>query len=100
MEKEAIKAESRFTKIFKGLFFKGGKFSKTAFFASLANIAILVTYVVQSWFAGSSVDFTVVQFVIPQFDAANAGTILALLNGTYLGNNMLKSKESSEGSGG
>ena len=76
----------------KAFFFKNGKFSKTAAFATLGNLAVLVTYFLQSWLAGANVDLHVLKFVVPAFNMENALAILGVLNGTYLGNNFLKTK--------
>ena len=78
-----------------GFWYKNGQFSKTATFASLCNIIVLATYVVQSWFVGAEVDLHLFKFTVPAFNIEDAAAILAILNGTYLGNNVIKSKAGS-----
>lgn len=75
-----------------GLWYKNGQFSKTATFASLCNIIVLATYVVQTWFVGAEIDLHVFKFSVPAFNIEDAAAILAILNGTYLGNNVIKAK--------
>lgn len=77
----------------KALFFKDGKFSKTATFAVLGNILVLANYALMSWLAGAHVTLSWIEFTIPAFSSGDAAAILGVLNGTYLGNNYLKSKE-------
>jgi hypothetical protein len=76
----------------KALFFKDGKFSKTATFAVLGNILVLLNYALMSWLAGAHVTLSWIEFTIPAFSSGDAAAILGVLNGTYLGNNYLKSK--------
>lgn len=79
----------------KAFFMKDGEFSKTASFATLANMLVLVAYVL-SWFAGSEITFfTGQQLMIPAFDEGAALSLLGILNGTYLGNNVIKYKKDS-----
>lgn len=78
----------------KALFFKDGKFSKTATFAVLGNVLVLGNYALLSWFAGAAVDLSWVKFTVPAFDVSAAAAILGLLNGSYLGNNFLKNQAS------
>lgn len=68
----------------KAFFMRDGQFSKTAVFAVIGNVLVLGTYAVQTWLAGASFDFGAIKGSIPAFDAANAATILGLVNGTYL----------------
>lgn len=77
----------------KALFFKDGKFSKTATFAVIGNILVLANYALMSWLAGAHVTLSWLDFTIPIFSAGDAAAILGILNGTYLGNNYLKNKE-------
>lgn len=79
----------------KAFFYKDGHFSKTATFAVLANVLVLVNYALMSWFAGAQVTTSWLSFTVPTFQAADAAAILAILNGTYLGNNMLKRQNQS-----
>jgi len=74
----------------KGFFLRDGRFSKTAAFAVIGNVLVLVNYALLSWFAGASFDVTWVKGTIPAFDAGAAATILGLLNGTYVANHALK----------
>jgi hypothetical protein len=78
----------------KAFFMKDGKFSKTATFASVGTFLVLNAYVM-SWFAGSTITLFdgAVGMVLPAFDASAAVALLAILNGAYLGNNAIKSKE-------
>ena len=77
----------------KALFFKNGKFSKTATFAVLANIIVLVNYFFMSWLAGSEIPLPWFVLKVPVFDAADAAAILAILNGTYLANHKLAERK-------
>ena len=77
----------------KALFFKDGKFSKTATFAVIGNILVLANYALMSWLAGAHVTLSWLDFTIPIFSAGDAAAILGILNGTYLGNNYIKNKE-------
>ena len=57
---------------YKAPFFKNGEFSKTALFATLANVLVLVAYVL-SWFAGAQ--FTIGSlgtWTVPPFDTGAA----------------------------
>jgi hypothetical protein len=78
----------------KALFFKDGKFSKTATFAVLGNVLVLGNYALLSWFAGAAVDLSWIKFTVPAFDVSAAAAILGLLNSSYLGNNFLKNQAS------
>lgn len=77
----------------KALFFKDGKFSKTATFAVIGNVLVLVNYALMSWLAGAHITLSWLDFTVPVFSAGDAAAILGILNGTYLGNNYLKAKE-------
>ena len=77
----------------KALFFKDGKFSKTATFAVIGNILVLANYALMSWLAGAHVTLSWLDFTIPAFSSGDAAAILGVLNGTYLGNNYIKNKE-------
>lgn len=77
----------------KALFFKNGQFSKTASFAVIANVIVLVNYALMSWLAGAHITLPWLDFTVPTFSATDAAAILGILNGTYLGNNFLKSKD-------
>ena len=81
----------------KAFFHKNGQFSKTATFATVANVLVLTNYFCMSWLTGAEVDLSFIKFTVPAFDAASAGMILGLLNGTYLGNNMLKKQAGPKG---
>jgi hypothetical protein len=71
---------------YKAPFFKNGRFSKTATFATIANVLVLVAYVL-SWFAGSQIVFgDWGTWTIPVFDTGAAAAILAIVNGTYVVN--------------
>lgn len=74
----------------KALFYKDGHFSKTATFAVIANVIVLVNYALMSWLAGAEITTPWLKFHVPAFNAADAAAILAILNGAYLGNNYLK----------
>lgn len=76
----------------KALFFKDGKFSKTATFAVIGNVLVLVNYALMSWLTGAHITLSWLDFTIPAFSAGDAAAILGILNGTYLGNNYLKAK--------
>jgi hypothetical protein len=77
----------------KSFLMKDGEFSKTATFASVTNTLVLLAYVM-SWFAGSSLGVEGVGvLMLPQFDVSAAIALLTVMNGTYLGNNMIKSKD-------
>ena len=74
---------------YKAPFFKNGEFSKTAMFATLANVLVLVAYVL-SWFAGAQITFDGWgTWTVPAFDTGAAAAILAIVNGTYIGNSMV-----------
>lgn len=78
---------------YNGSFFhKDGQFSKTATFATLANLLVLTAYVL-SWGAGSSLSFgDAVNINFPEFNAGAAVALLGIINGTYIGNNLIKSR--------
>lgn len=72
---------------------KDGKFSKTASFASAGTFLVLCAYVM-SWFAGTSLTLgDLGTIVFPQFDSGAAVALLSILNGTYLANNVIKSRK-------
>lgn len=82
---------------YKALVYKNGEFSKTALFATLANVLVLIAYVL-SWFAGAQ--FTIGSlgtWTIPPFDTGAAAAILAIVNGTYIGNRLASTKEQGNG---
>lgn len=96
-ETEVVKeaAKSLVTRLREGLAYKNGKFSKTAMFASAANFLVLFAYVL-SWFAGATI--TVGEgfaFTVPVFDTSAAIGLLTVINGAYIGNNVIKSREHS-----
>jgi len=79
----------------KAFFMKNGEFSKTATFATIGTSLVLVAYVL-SWFSGSTLTFGSVGTVtLPEFNSGAAVALLGILNGTYLGNNLIKSKSGS-----
>ena len=63
----------------KKIFMKTVDLSKTATFATIANVMVLVAYGL-SIFRGSHVW----GFAIPQFDSSAAASVLAIVNGTYV----------------
>jgi len=73
---------------YKALVYKNGEFSKTALFATLANVLVLIAYVL-SWFQGTEVG----TWTLPAFDTGAAAAILAIVNGTYIGNRLASAKE-------
>jgi len=80
------------SRIREGFTNKNGKFSKTATFASAANSLVLFAYVL-SWGAGATVAFgAAFSFTIPAFDTSAAIGLLTVINGTYIGNNVIKAK--------
>jgi len=76
----------------KAPFFTDGRFSKTAMFATLANVLVLVAYVL-SWFQGS----TFGPWTVPAFDTGAAAAILAIVNGTYVGNKFATKVDGGDG---
>lgn len=70
-------------RIIKALFFKNGKWSKSALFLSSATILVLLLYGFQSLFCG-------VEFFgwweIPEFNSQAAGTVLGALAALYVVN--------------
>jgi len=76
----------------KAFFFKDGQFSKTAAFAVLGNTLVLLTYFAQSWLVGATFDLPMIHGAVPAFNVESALAIMGILNGTYLGNNYVKSK--------
>ena len=72
---------------YKALFFKNGKFSKTAMFASIVNLLVIVSFVL-GWFKGTQVG----PWVIPAFDATAGFALMAMADGAYLINNQIKAK--------
>lgn len=97
----AVKAgKGMLTRMREGLFHKNGVFSKTAFFFTLGNGAVLIAYVL-SWLSGSTISLgDVGTIVIPAFDVGAAAALIGIVNGTYLGNNALKAKERNGNGGG
>ncbi len=75
----------------KAFFYKNGSFSKTATFATVANILVLGSFVL-GFFAGMEVNFFDLEWIVPEFNDKAAWSILAITNGTYIGNNMVKVK--------
>lgn len=71
----------------KAFFAKNGKFSKTATFATIANVMVLGAYAL-SLVRGAEV----FGWTIPEFDAVAAAAILAIVNGTYVGNKFAEPK--------
>lgn len=76
----------------KAWFFKDGKFSKTAAFATIGNFAVLFTWFFQVWFGGVTIDTNHIHYTIPNFNDESAMIIMGFLNGAYLGNNLIKKK--------
>lgn len=88
---EAVK-KSALTRVKEGFFYKNGQFSKTATFATLGTFLVLNAYVL-SWFAGTTLTFGSVGTVtLPEFNSGAAVALLGILNGTYLGNNLIKTR--------
>ena len=75
----------------KAFFYKDGSFSKTATFATVANILFLGSFVL-GFFAGMEVDLMDMQWIVPEFNDKAGWGLLAIVNGTYIGNNMVKVK--------
>jgi len=76
----------------KAFFFHDGRFSKTATFATLGDTLVLFAYVL-SWAAGTEIHLgDVATFKLPAFDAGAAVALLSILNGTYVANNLIKSR--------
>lgn len=74
----------------KRFFYKDGEFSKTAVFATIANLLVCFAYAV-SIFAGTSfVLGPLGTLVLPAFDPTAAMAVLGIINGSYLANNGLK----------
>jgi hypothetical protein len=80
----------------KAFFYKGGSFSKTATFATVANLLVLFSFVL-GFFAGMEVDIFSHMWTVPEFQSDAAWSILAIINGTYIGNNMVKVKANGHG---
>jgi hypothetical protein len=81
------------TRVREGFTYKDGKFSKTAMFASAANVLVLVAYVL-SWGAGATISFgDAFSFAVPAFDTSAAIGLLTVINGTYIGNNVIKARK-------
>lgn len=78
----------------KALFYKDGKLSKTAVFAVLCNTVVLVTYTLQAWLVGATVNLGWLTFNVPSFNVEAAAALMAILNGAYVGNNFVKAKSS------
>jgi len=70
---------------YKAPFFKDGSFSKTATFATFANVLVLVSFVL-GWFQGTDLG----PWTIPAFDSGASAVLLGLANGTYVINNQIK----------
>jgi len=87
----AAAADRQTTPWWKAPFFKHGKFSKTATFATAANVITLGWYAL-SMFAGQELEVMGLSITIQKLDPALAAAVMGLANGTYLGNNALKSK--------
>ena len=74
---------------YKAPFFKNGQFSKTATFATVANIMVLAFYAL-SFFQGLTIGRGELTWTLQPFDVEAAVAILTIVNGTYLGNNFVK----------
>ena len=77
----------------KALFYdKDGQVTKTGTFAVLGNACVLLNYMTLTLLAGAHVTLPWFSFTVPAFDSEAAMTILGFLNGTYLGNNYVKTR--------
>lgn len=74
------------TRMWKGLTYKDGQFSKTALWLSLGVSIGIFLWLTQSLFAGLIIH----GHTIPEFSIMNASGILTLLIGLYLGNHKIK----------
>jgi hypothetical protein len=75
----------------RAFFYKGGSFSKTATFATVANVLVLFSFIM-GFFMGMEIDLFGHMWTVPEFNDKAAWSILAIVNGTYIGNNMVKAK--------
>jgi hypothetical protein len=80
----------------KAFFYKNGSFSKTATFATVANLLVLFSFVL-GFFAGMDIEIMDHVWTVPEFNDKAAWSILAIVNGTYIGNNMVKVKANGHG---
>ena len=80
-------------KIWEGLTYKDGQFSKTAMFLSFGILIALILWPFQSIFAGS----IVYGYTISEFSIANATGILTILSALYLGNHKIKGNITKDG---
>jgi hypothetical protein len=88
---DSIEDDSKKVPWWKAPFFKGGKFSKTATFATLANCITLVWYAMSMFATGEPWDMGFITLpAIKPLDPTLAVGVLSALNGTYLINNKLK----------
>ena len=77
---------------YKAPFFKNGEFSKTATFATVVNVLVIISYVL-GWFKGTELG----PWTVPAFDVAASAAIMALANGTYVVNRLASGKENGNG---
>jgi hypothetical protein len=86
---------STLKRVFQGLFYKNGQFSKTAFFLSLATVILLFLWPFQSLFAGTTL---LGWWVIPEFSSSAATAVIGCLATLYLFNHSkLVSSQTPEG---
>jgi hypothetical protein len=78
-------------------FMQDGQFTKTGASAVLGNFVVLFIYFVTSLFSGVVIHLGAQAWTIPSFDVVAAAGMLALLNGTYLGGNMIKNNAAKNG---
>jgi hypothetical protein len=75
----------------KAPFFKGGKFSKTATFATVAYVITLVWYGLSMFATGEPVDLGWITLPgVQKLDPTLTVAVLGIASGTYLTNNKLK----------
>jgi len=72
---------------YKAPFFKDGKFSKTAMFATIVNVLVITSYIM-GWFKGTELG----PWTVPAFDSSASFAIMAMANGTYVVNNQIKKR--------
>ena len=77
---------------YKAPFFKNGHFSKTATFATIANVLVLAAYVL-SLFKGTALG----PWTVPAFDTEAAAALLLIVNGTYVANRLAANREHGDG---
>ena len=82
----------------KKFFYKNGEFSKTATFATVANVITLTWYALSMFATGEPQDLGFMTLpAIKPLDPTLAVAVLGLADGAYLGNNVLKKKSAEQG---